>query len=172
MQTTADHTAKPAAGPAAKAGAKAADIHVLRCLNPECRGLLAYEVDSRNVLYLDLGWTARSAGETRYFPCPKCGGRNVLEDCTNDKGQARHRVVRWEARETGADELELIPRRVRDKLDRVGIKVHLREWQAMSQADRRLLCDLPCSAADEVAGYAASVVRLVREVTGKDPDRL
>jgi predicted RNA-binding Zn-ribbon protein involved in translation (DUF1610 family) len=87
----APHTNTP------KPAAKAADIHVLRCLNPPCRGLLAYEVDSNNVLYVDLGWTAKQQGTTRYFPCPKCGGKNVIDEVRTEKGQLRHKVVRFES---------------------------------------------------------------------------
>lgn len=80
--------------PAAK---KAADINVLKCLNPDCRGLLGYEVDSNNVLYVDLAWTARVDGATRYFPCPKCGGRNIVEAVADAKGKPAHRVTRFAA---------------------------------------------------------------------------
>lgn len=75
---------------------KAVDIQVLRCLNPQCRGFLAYEVNSDNVLYIDLSWTAHSDGTLRWFPCPKCRGKNVLEEFRNDKGQTKHRVSRWQ----------------------------------------------------------------------------
>jgi hypothetical protein len=74
---------------------KGADINVLHCLDPECRGLLAYEVDSNNVLYLDLAWMAHQDGDVRYFPCPKCGGRNIVEPFTNAKGKPGHRVTRF-----------------------------------------------------------------------------
>lgn len=79
----------------AKPATKAADIHVLHCLDPQCHGLLAYEVDSNNVLYVDLAWTARRDGDTRFFPCPKCGGKNIVEAFRTDKGQLRHKVTRW-----------------------------------------------------------------------------
>jgi hypothetical protein len=75
---------------------KAADVHVLRCLGPGCRGMLAYEVDSENFLYVDLAWTAHRDGDTRYFPCPSCGGRNVVEPATDGKGAKRHKVTRFE----------------------------------------------------------------------------
>jgi hypothetical protein len=75
---------------------KRADIQVLRCLNEECRGLLAYEVDATNTLYVDLSWTARSDGSVRYFPCPRCGGRNVVEPSRSDKGEIVQRVTRWQ----------------------------------------------------------------------------
>jgi hypothetical protein len=71
-------------------------VDVLRCLNPQCGGLLAYEVTEGNVLYVDLAWTARADGEVRYFPCPKCGGRNIVEPFTDDRGRPAHRVTRFE----------------------------------------------------------------------------
>ncbi|MFN8625895.1 MAG: nitrate reductase associated protein [Candidatus Binatia bacterium] len=80
-----------------------------------------------------------------------------------------------DAREREADRLaeerlELLPRAVRDKLDRVGFKVHLAEWRAMPLAAREQLRDLPCETANEVARYGQVVERLVRGVTGKPPD--
>jgi hypothetical protein len=76
---------------------KAPDVHVLRCLNPACRALLAYEVDSHNVLHIDLAWTARREGDLAYFPCPKCSGKNIVEPFTDDRGRRRHRVTHWKA---------------------------------------------------------------------------
>jgi hypothetical protein len=169
--------------PAAK---KTADIQVLRCLNPACRGLLAYEVDSRNVLYVDLAWTARTDGEVRYFPCPTCHGRNIIDARRTDHGQVTHQVTRWEpgrdargakraetdAERDAMERLELMPRAVRDKLDRVGLKLHLQEWQDLPLAERARLRDLPCERADEIAHYATVVEGLVRERFGKAPDRI
>ena len=174
-----DATPKPVAK-------KTADIQVLRCLNPECRGLLAYEVNSENVLYVDLAWTAKSDGTLRYFPCPRCNGKNVVEARRTDKGQVKHVVTRREAgvatREgepvsTEADRraeerLELMPRAVRDKLDRAGIKLHLKQWQLLPMADRERLRDLPCLRADEIKRYTAAVEDLVIRLTGKPPDRI
>ena len=68
--------------------------------------------------------------------------------------------------------LVVIPRSVRDKLDRVGIKLHLKEWQALDLPARELLCNLPCETADEVGRYAATVEQLVLKVTGKPAERL
>jgi hypothetical protein len=70
------------------------------------------------------------------------------------------------------EQLELMPRSVRDKLDRAGLKVHLKEWQALSMAEREHLRDLPCASAAEVARYAAEVERLVERVAGRSPERL
>jgi hypothetical protein len=71
-----------------------------------------------------------------------------------------------------ADDLELIPRSVRDKLDRVGVKLHLREWALLTMAERARLRDLPCEAADDVERYRRDLVDLVRRRCGKEPERL
>lgn len=59
--------------------------------------MLAYEVDAQNVLYVDLAWSAAKDGETRYFPCPKCHGRNLVEEIRDAKGAVRHQVTRFES---------------------------------------------------------------------------
>ena len=69
-------------------------------------------------------------------------------------------------------QLALIPRDVRDKLDRAGIKLHLKEWESMTMAERAHLRELPCAGADEIARYGAEVERLVRHYTGKAAQRL
>ena len=68
--------------------------------------------------------------------------------------------------------LELMPRAVRDKLDRVKIKLHLRDWQALPMTARERLRDLPCTTDDEIVRYAAEVAALVLQVTGHPPERL
>jgi len=70
------------------------------------------------------------------------------------------------------DELTLMPRAVRDKLDRVGIKLHLREWALLALAERRELVEAPCAAAEEIERYAARLEALVRARCGRAPDRL
>ena len=72
-----------------------------------------------------------------------------------------------------ADEkLELMPRAVRDKLDRVGIKLHLREWQQLSLKDRQLLSTLPCEDDKQATTYAAFLKRIVEAATGHAPQPL
>jgi len=78
---------------------------------------------------------------------------------------------------TAADELaearlELMPRVVRDKLDRVGIKLHLEEWELLPMAERERLRDLACQQADEIAQYAATVDDLVIRFIGHPADRI
>lgn len=70
------------------------------------------------------------------------------------------------------DALELMPRNVRDKLDRIGIKLHLAEWQQLTLTERARLRDQPCASEEEIAAYSAALEALVRERCGKDPDRL
>lgn len=70
------------------------------------------------------------------------------------------------------DDLELMPRSVRDKLDRVGIKLHLREWTLLTLAERRQLVDAPCDSDADAARYAAALDVLVRQHTGHAAERL
>ena len=70
------------------------------------------------------------------------------------------------------DDLTLIPRDVRDKLDRVGIKLHLRQWELLDLAERRQLRDRACTTAPEIETYRADLERLIRARTGAAPDRL
>ena len=80
--------------------------------------------------------------------------------------------VKGPTTETPQTELVLIPRQVRDKLDRAGIKLHLKEWELMTTPERAHLCDLPCTSAEEVARYTVEVDRLVRCYTGNPAQRL
>jgi hypothetical protein len=77
-----------------------------------------------------------------------------------------------EADRLAEERLELMPHAVRDKLDRVGIKLHLKDWQTLTMAERERLRGLPCNTADEVSRYAALVEALVVRVTGRRPERL
>lgn len=79
--------------PSAAKPPQAAKIDVLRCQSPTCGALLAYEVDAEGFLYLDLAWMARRTDGIAYFPCPRCGGRNIVERAADSKGRLRPRVV-------------------------------------------------------------------------------
>jgi len=70
------------------------------------------------------------------------------------------------------DGLELMPRSVRHKLDRVGLKVHLRDWQALSPAERVRLRDFACDSEAAAQAYAALVNELVARATGHAPEPL
>lgn len=69
-------------------------------------------------------------------------------------------------------ELELMPRMVRDKLDRVGIKLHLKDWQRLDLAARRRLCDQPCEAPGEIVRYRTDLETLIRDRLGGAPTYL
>lgn len=68
--------------------------------------------------------------------------------------------------------LELMPRTVRNKLDRVRIKLHLEEWQALTLAERIRLRDLPCEDDADAQHYAAEVDALALRVTGNPAERI
>jgi hypothetical protein len=68
--------------------------------------------------------------------------------------------------------LDLMPRTVRDKLDRVRLKLHLKEWQALTLAERIRLRDLPCEDDAEAKHYAAEVDALALRVTGNPAERM
>ena len=70
------------------------------------------------------------------------------------------------------DSLELMSRAVRDKLDRVGIKLHLAEWQRLTRDERLRLRDQPCDGSAEIERYRADLEEMVRVRCGKAPDRL
>ena len=52
-----------------------------------------------------------------------------------------------------ATDLEFIPRAVRDKLDRVAIKLHLAQWQALTLEERRELYEMPCTGSEEISKF-------------------
>jgi len=71
-----------------------------------------------------------------------------------------------------ATTLDLMPRAVRDKLDRVRIKLHLKEWQALTLAERLRLRDLPCESDADAQRYAAEVDALSLRVSGNPAERM
>ena len=70
------------------------------------------------------------------------------------------------------DDLGWIPRSVRDKLDLVGIKLHLKEWQAFPLEDRQTLCALPCRTAVEKKAFQDRLDALAVQHCGAPPGRL
>jgi hypothetical protein len=69
-------------------------------------------------------------------------------------------------------DLDLIPRSIRDKLDRVGIKLHLKEWQRLSLDERRRLRDDPCESVGDVERYRQLLVEMVARRTGRAPEKM
>jgi hypothetical protein len=70
------------------------------------------------------------------------------------------------------DDLALIPRALRYKLDRVGIKLHLAEWTLFTRAERRRLIAQPCESAADVERYRTELDALIRQRAGHAPDLL
>lgn len=70
------------------------------------------------------------------------------------------------------EDLELMPRPLRDKLDRVGIKLHLAQWQALSLPRRRELVALPCESPEEIRRYDEHLTALLLREQGCPPDRI
>jgi len=71
-----------------------------------------------------------------------------------------------------SDDLSLIPRGLRDKLDRVGIKLHLKEWETFSLAERRDLIAAPCESPADIERFRAALSALIRRRAGHEPDLL
>lgn len=67
-----------------------------------------------------------------------------------------------------AHDLRCIPMVVRFKLDRVGIKLSLRQWSKMGEPNRRGLLFKRCDSATETAAFHDEVVRLATEHCSED----
>jgi hypothetical protein len=71
-----------------------------------------------------------------------------------------------------AQSLRCIPMSVRLKLDTVGVKVSLKQWNRLGAQERHSLLQLPCDAGERGARYRDAVRSMVRERTGEDPEML
>jgi hypothetical protein len=68
--------------------------------------------------------------------------------------------------------LDCVPMTVRRKLDRIGLKVHLAQWQALSQGERLAICHLPAQEADECEALRTFMVETVKRTSGVEPKDL
>jgi hypothetical protein len=68
--------------------------------------------------------------------------------------------------------LECVPMTIRRKLDRIGLKVHLAQWQALSQGERLAICHLPAQEADECEALRTFIVETVKRTSGVEPKDL
>jgi len=71
-----------------------------------------------------------------------------------------------------ATDLELIPRVVRDKLDRAAVKIHLAQWQALTLEERRELYEMPCTSPVEITQFRDRLDALVWQRCGQQPRRI
>ena len=84
---------KPAGAPSTtKAKVK---VNVLRCRDEQCGGLLAFEETDRGYLLGRVLELADADGAKRFLSCPKCGGRQLVEEYEDD-GKLRVRVHGFE----------------------------------------------------------------------------
>jgi hypothetical protein len=79
--------------PVSEAPAKKKDVkvHVLRCRSESCRALLPFEETDEGLLLGNMIDVATRDGDVAFFPCPRCGGRNLVEEVVSD-GKKRSRV--------------------------------------------------------------------------------
>ncbi len=68
--------------------------------------------------------------------------------------------------------LSRLPLDLRRKLDVTGIKLPLKDWQALSFEERTVLCHLPCDADDETAAFTNYLDFLSRKYTGAPIERM
>jgi hypothetical protein len=64
--------------------------------------------------------------------------------------------------------LRCIPMSVRMKLDQVGIKLSLKQWNRMPAVQRRELVERSCDSAAEAQAYKAHLVSLIEAHTGSE----
>src|SRR5579863_2526148 len=62
--------------------------------------------------------------------------------------------------------LACVPMAVRRKLDRVGVKVSLEQWQALAQHERLAICHLPTASGEECDALRAFLEETVRARSG------
>lgn len=62
--------------------------------------------------------------------------------------------------------LRCIPMQVRYKLDTCGIKLKLSDWLQMTQDEREVLVELPCTTQAEIEAYREYLQQLILERTG------
>ena len=68
--------------------------------------------------------------------------------------------------------LECVPMTVRRKLDRIGLKVHLAQWQGLGPGERLAICHLPADQADECEALRTFIVEVVKRTSGAEPKDL
>jgi hypothetical protein len=79
---------------------KVVKVNVLRCRDQTCKGLLAFEETEEGYLLGQVFELADEDGAKRFFPCPKCGGRLLVEEYEHE-GKCRVRVHGFEPATSG-----------------------------------------------------------------------
>jgi hypothetical protein len=68
--------------------------------------------------------------------------------------------------------LACVPMAVRRKLDRVGIKVGLKQWKALGHGERMAICHLPADHEDEREALVQFITEAVERASGEKPNTL
>ncbi len=68
--------------------------------------------------------------------------------------------------------LACVPMAVRRKLDRVGVKVGLEQWNALGRGERLAICHLPVERHDEREALRLLISEAVRRACGAEPRAL
>ena len=75
---------------------------------------------------------------------------------------------RFEFEKDVYESLDLVPMAVRRKLDLLGLKLHLKQWQSLSRSERLVVCHFPVGSAEEMDVLAAFVREAVMRRDGSD----
>ena len=65
--------------------------------------------------------------------------------------------------------LDLVPMAVRRKLDRIGIKIGLEQWRALSRGERLATCHLPANLEEECEAMRLFLREAITRATGVEP---
>ena len=68
--------------------------------------------------------------------------------------------------------LACVPMAVRRKLDRIGVKVGLDQWQALGRGERLAVCHLPAERHEECEAMRLFIIEAVQRVCGEEPRAL
>ena len=68
--------------------------------------------------------------------------------------------------------LACVPMAVRRKLDRLGVKIGLEQWQALARGERLAICHLPVERHDEREALRLFISEAVQRVCGEEPRTL
>jgi hypothetical protein len=68
--------------------------------------------------------------------------------------------------------LDCVPMTVRRKLDRIGLKVGLAQWQALGQGERLAACHLPADQPEECEAIRTFIIEAVKRASGVEPKEL
>lgn len=68
--------------------------------------------------------------------------------------------------------LYCVPMAVRRKLDRLGVKIGLKQWQALGRGERLAVCHLPADSDEEAEALKLFILEAVQSHSGEEPKRI